>query len=88
MGHGHSHGSHAVVEVGQRARTYLLGLLAVFGVLAIAGMIWLWPSSTELDAALTKVVDAPASATPMPPSSPSPRAASRLSRRRRERPPA
>jgi len=59
MGHGHSHGSHGVVEVGQRARTYLLGLLAIFGVLAVAGMIWLWPSSGELDAALTKVVDAP-----------------------------
>ena len=26
MGHGHSHGSHGVVEIGQRARTYLLGV--------------------------------------------------------------
>ncbi|AQP48428.1 hypothetical protein BW730_13840 [Tessaracoccus aquimaris] len=59
MGHGHSHGSHGVVEVGQRARTYLIGLLAVFAVFAVAGMIWLWPSGAEMDGALTKVVDAP-----------------------------
>lgn len=62
MGHGHSHGSHGshgVVEVGQRARRYLIGILVVFGVLAVAGMIWLWPSGAELDQALTRVVDAP-----------------------------
>lgn len=59
MGHGHSHGSHGVVEIGQRARTYLLGLLALFGVLAVAGLIWLWPSATEMDGALTKITEAP-----------------------------
>ena len=38
MGHGHSHtGGHAVVEVGQRARTILIGFLAVVGVLAVEG---------------------------------------------------
>lgn len=59
MGHGHSHGSHGVVEIGQRARTYLLGMLAVFGVLSVAGLIWLWPTSAEMDAALTRIIDAP-----------------------------
>ncbi|HSO69461.1 MAG TPA: YibE/F family protein [Arachnia sp.] len=58
-GHGHGHGSHGVVEVGQRARTLLTGLLVVFGVLAIAGLIWLWPSQSEVSAALNKISDAP-----------------------------
>ncbi|MHA6523296.1 YibE/F family protein [Tessaracoccus sp. G1721] len=59
MGHGHGHGSHGVVEVGQRARALLIGLLAVFGVLAVAGLIWLWPTSEEVSAALNKIADAP-----------------------------
>ncbi|MFT3888388.1 MAG: YibE/F family protein [Arachnia sp.] len=60
MGHGHSHtGDHAVVEVGQRARTLLIGFLAVVAVLAIAGMIWLWPAASEVEAMTHKVVDAP-----------------------------
>ncbi|MHA6513311.1 YibE/F family protein [Tessaracoccus sp. Z1128] len=59
MGHGHGHGSHGVVEVGQRARMLLIGLLAVFGVLAVAGLIWLWPTGAEVSAALNKISDAP-----------------------------
>ena len=59
MGHGHSHGNHGVVEVGQRARNYLLGILIAFGVLSVAGMIWLWPTSAEVDDAMTRVIDAP-----------------------------
>jgi|AutmiccommuBRH23_1029490.scaffolds.fasta_scaffold20815_1 uncharacterized membrane protein len=59
MGHGHGHGSHGVVEVGQRARASLIGLLAVFGVLAVAGLIWLWPTGSEVSAALNKIADAP-----------------------------
>ena len=58
MGHGHSHtGGHAVVEVGQRARTLLIGFLAVLGVLAVAGLIWLWPSSAEVESAIHKIQD-------------------------------
>lgn len=59
MGQGHGHGNHGAVEVGQRARASLLGLLAVFGVLAVAGLIWLWPTGPEVSAALNKIVDAP-----------------------------
>lgn len=59
MGHGHSHGTPEPIEIGQRARTVLIGILVVFGVLAVAGMIWLWPSKAEVDGALTKVSDAP-----------------------------
>ena len=57
MGHGHSHGNHGVVEVGERARNILIGFLIVVGVLAIAGLIWLWPSQAQIDGALTKVSD-------------------------------
>ncbi|MBB1510445.1 YibE/F family protein [Tessaracoccus sp. MC1756] len=56
---GHSHGEHAPVEVGQRARALLVGFLAVVGILAVAGMIWLWPSGAELDGALTIVDEVP-----------------------------
>ncbi len=37
----------------------LIGLLAVFGILAVAGLIWLWPTSAEVSAALNKIADAP-----------------------------
>ena len=57
MGHGHGHGNHGVVEVGQRARTILIGFLAVVAAFAVAGLIWLWPSGAELDQALNRVVD-------------------------------
>lgn len=60
MGHGHSHGAApATVEVGTRARNALVAFLAVVGVLSVAGLIWLWPSQAELDAAITPVYDAP-----------------------------
>ena len=57
MGHGHSHGSHAAVEVGQRARTILIGFLALLGVLAIAGMIWLWPTGSQVSGALNRIAE-------------------------------
>jgi len=43
------------VEVGQRARTILIGFLAVVGVLAVAGLIWLWPSAAEVESAIHKI---------------------------------
>lgn len=56
MGHGHSHGGEpADVEVGQRARTILIGFLVLLGMLAIAGMIWLWPSGAQLDGSINKI---------------------------------
>lgn len=60
MGHGHSHtANHAKVEVGTRARNALVAFLAVVGVVAVAGLIWLWPSQAELDQAIIPVYDAP-----------------------------
>lgn len=60
MGHGHSHGAaHAKVEVGTRARNALVAFLTIVGVMSVAGLIWLWPSQAELDAAITPVYDAP-----------------------------
>ncbi|MCC2593679.1 YibE/F family protein [Tessaracoccus sp. OS52] len=60
MGHGHSHGGqHAEVEVGTRARNALVAFLAVLGVFAVAGLIWLWPSQAELGTAIVPVYDAP-----------------------------
>lgn len=60
MGHGHSHvGDGAPVEVGTQARNILVGFLTLLGVLAVAGLIWLWPSSAEIDAAIVPVYDAP-----------------------------
>lgn len=57
MGHGHSHGNHGEVEVGERARNLLIGFLALLGVLAVAGLIWLWPSGDEVSNALNKIAD-------------------------------
>lgn len=59
MGHGHSHGEVAHVEVGRRARVTLISFLAVVAVVAIAAMIFLWPSSNQLSQSLQKVGDAP-----------------------------
>ena len=60
MGHGHSHtAAHAAVEVGTRARNSLVAFLAVLGVLAVAGLIWLWPDSTALASAVDVQFDAP-----------------------------
>lgn len=56
---GHSHGEHAPVEVGRRARTLLIGFLVVVGVLAVAGMIWLWPTGAQVDGALTRIDEVP-----------------------------
>ena len=56
---GHSHGEHVHLEVGQRARTLLIGFLVVVGVLAVAGMIWLWPTGAHLDSALNKIDEVP-----------------------------
>lgn len=59
MGHGHSHGAHAAVEVGTRARNALVAFLAVVGILATAGLIWLWPNSAALADAVDVQFDAP-----------------------------
>ncbi len=59
MGHGHSHAAHAAVEVGTRARNALVAFLAVLGVLAAAGLIWLWPDSQALADAVNVQFDAP-----------------------------
>ncbi|MGO1383587.1 MAG: YibE/F family protein [Arachnia sp.] len=59
MGHGHSHAAHAAVEVGTRARNALMSLLAVLGLLAAVGLIWLWPDSQALADAVDQPYDAP-----------------------------
>ncbi len=59
MGHGHSHGVPADVEVGARARNALVVFLAVLGVLAASGLIWLWPDSATMAAAIDVPFDAP-----------------------------
>lgn len=59
MGHGHSHGAHAAVQIGTRARNALVTFLAVLGVLAAAGLIWLWPDSAALADAIDVQFDAP-----------------------------
>lgn len=59
---GHSHGGHDdldAVEVGTRARNALIAFLAVVGVLAVAGLIWLWPGAVEVKAATSQIYDAP-----------------------------
>lgn len=59
---GHSHGGHDdldAVEVGARARNALIAFLAVVGVLAVAGLIWLWPGAVEVKAATSQIYDAP-----------------------------
>ncbi|MDN4172321.1 YibE/F family protein [Nocardioides sp. SOB77] len=43
-GHGHGHGQvSAEVDVRRGARTALLGALALAGVVALVGLVWLWP---------------------------------------------
>lgn len=60
MGHGHSHvGEAPQVEIGNRARVALISFLAAIGVLAVAGLIWLWPSGAQVEAATQVVGDAP-----------------------------
>lgn len=57
MGHGHSHvGEAPQVEIGNRARYALISFLVAVGILAVSGLIWLWPDSAQVDAA-TQVVD-------------------------------
>lgn len=49
MGHGHSHGGPPPnVEIGQLARNSLVGFLAALGILALLGVIWHWPTSSEV----------------------------------------
>lgn len=59
MGHGHSHGAHGAVEVGTRTRNALVAFLAIVGILATAGLIWLWPDSAMLADAVEARYDAP-----------------------------
>lgn len=60
MGHSHSgHGDLDAVEVGTLARNALIAFLAVVAALAVAGLIWLWPSAAEVEAATGGWYDAP-----------------------------
>ncbi|MDF1488154.1 YibE/F family protein [Tessaracoccus caeni] len=59
---GHSHGNHDdldAVEVGTQARNALIAFLAVVGALAVAGLIWLWPSAAEMEATTFVMAEAP-----------------------------
>ena len=58
-GHSHSHDDLDHVEVAARARTILLVFLAIVGVLAVAGMIWLWPAGKELSSHINRLPDLP-----------------------------
>lgn len=51
MGHSHSGAELDRVEVGARARNILIGFLAIVGVAAGVGMVWLWPDSAEVEEA-------------------------------------
>lgn len=56
MGHGHSHShSDAHVEVGIVAKRALVGFLALLAVFTVAGLIWLWPSPSEVDAGIHRI---------------------------------
>ncbi|MFV0428260.1 MAG: YibE/F family protein [Arachnia sp.] len=59
MGHGHSHGPAPEVEVSTTARTALIVFLAATGIAALIGMLLLWPSRADLDAAANPIYDAP-----------------------------
>ena len=56
----HSHSTEGLEHVGVNwtARNVLIGFLAVIGVLAVAGLIWLWPSGQDLSSMVKKVYDA------------------------------
>lgn len=54
MGHSHSHDD-VSVEIGTRAKQVLIGFLALLGVLTIAGLIWLWPTPSEIEAGIQRV---------------------------------
>ena len=60
MGHAHSHSpARAAVEVGTSARNALVAFLSVLVVLAVSGLIWLWPDGSALEAAVDVPYDAP-----------------------------
>lgn len=47
MMHSHSHGD-VQIEVGTKAKAWLIGFLVLLAVLTVAGIIWLWPTSSEM----------------------------------------
>ena len=62
MGAGHSHGAHRAhrtdepeFQVGRRPRTILLALLALAALVTVAGVVTLWPDSSEVDRITSKV---------------------------------
>lgn len=57
MSHSHSH-ENVRVEVGTMAKGLLIGFLGLLAVLTIAGLIWLWPSPSEVEAGVQKVAAA------------------------------
>lgn len=54
MGHSHSH-EDAHVEVGMRAKQLLIGFLTLLAVLTLAGLVWLWPSPSEIEADIQRL---------------------------------
>jgi uncharacterized membrane protein len=50
-GHSHSHREQDQVRVGSRARSLLLGILAVAAVATVVGLFQLWPEAKAVDAA-------------------------------------
>lgn len=59
MGAGHSHNTTAELTVSVRARYGLIGLLVALAVIAIAGLIYLWPTPSEVAAATSNGYDSP-----------------------------
>lgn len=54
MGHSHSHGD-VHVEVGTRAKQILVGFLVALAILTLAGLLWLWPTPSEIRAGIPQV---------------------------------
>lgn len=54
MGHSHSHGD-VHVEVGTRAKQILVGFLIALAILTLAGLLWLWPTPSEIRAGIPQV---------------------------------
>lgn len=52
-------GGEPEVEIGTRARYGLIAFLALIGVLAVAGLLWLWPNPSDVEAATATNTDAP-----------------------------
>lgn len=54
MGHSHSHDD-VHVEVGTRTKQVLVGFLVALAVVTLAGLIWLWPTPSEIEAGIHRI---------------------------------